>query len=124
MATTFPSTWCPTTATNAKLTPRVLRGQFGDGYIQLTADGINNMLLQWEVFWDPIPAYPDATGQANAQDLDNFFRGLQGYQKFIWVAPTPYDTLPQSFYICPEWNYIFADGRVRGIKALFQQVPV
>ena len=120
---TLPTAWCPSIQSNAKLTPRVLRAVFGDGYTQQAADGINNMMLQWEVVWDNIPSTPDGTGRADAQSLDNFFRAQAGYKKFQWTMPSPYDQMGALYFVCAEWSYIFYEGTVRGRRAMFQQQP-
>ena len=61
--------------------------QFGDGYSQAAANGINNKVDQWDI---EIKGYLNAEGNgcmAKMSDVFDFFNGLKGSDSFDWVAP-------------------------------------
>lgn len=77
MTTIF--TWSPSLEVVGTTTYRTRKAQFGDGYSQDVADGINNLYDTWPLtfvghsaYISPIKAFLDAT---------------QGFQKFYWTPP-------------------------------------
>lgn len=59
--------------------PRVLLTDFGDGYSQRSADGINNNQEEWSLTWKlPI---------ADADILSAFFEARGGHESFDWIPP-------------------------------------
>jgi len=59
---------------------RILKADFGDGYTQRAADGINNIIETWDLSWKNL--------QKNfANRLNNFFREKKGYISFKWIPP-------------------------------------
>lgn len=64
-----------------KTEPRVLVGQFGEGYSQRTRDGINTMGESWELTFN-------ARTRAEHDLLLAFFRSLGGSDSFDWTSPT------------------------------------
>jgi len=91
----------------------VRTAQFGDGYQQRTADGINHIVRQWSVEFTLI--------KEEADTLINFFQGLGGVTNFKWQPPT--DDIELSF-VCDSWSYnrIVSNSRVMQINANFNQV--
>lgn len=75
--------------------PSVKKIQFGDGYIQTFADGINNTLLIFDM-------------QFNDRDLAeytailHFFATRAGSEKFYFIPPAPFNVVKQ--FICSEWT--------------------
>ena len=75
--------------------PNVKTISFGDNYKQDLADGINNILLPFNV-------------QFNDRTLDeytailHFLNARAGYQKFYFIPPAPFNVT--KLFICPEWN--------------------
>lgn len=58
---------------------RVIETQFGDGYVQTAADGINTKNEQYSM---RVNAY-----EAQAKQIMNFFNELEGYRSFFWTPP-------------------------------------
>ena len=60
---------------------RFNRSQFGDGYSQTSADGINTKIMNWQVQWNAVTT-------TQAQALSTFFdaRG-GGMEPFLWTDP-------------------------------------
>jgi phage-related protein len=54
--------------------------QFGDGYSQRSAQGINNARDSWSASWTNITTREKDT-------IVKFIRAMKGYQAFHWVAP-------------------------------------
>jgi phage-related protein len=111
--------YVPSKSTQGQMTPRVLRAQFGDGYVQEAGDGINANLVTWEVVYDPIHASSGTT--PTLSDLKSFFESLAGYTKFLWTPPPPYNS--QGTFVCPRWEWVYDDGLIVGLRAQFVQRP-
>lgn len=60
-------------------TYRTLKAQFGDGYTQMAADGINNVYDSWALTF--------AGGSSDITPIQTFLDALQGYLPFYWTAP-------------------------------------
>lgn len=72
-------TFCPRVNPTATVTQRTLVAQFGDGYAQRAADGINGRTESWplefvgdEAYIRPIKAFLDRHG---------------GWKSFLWTPP-------------------------------------
>lgn len=77
MTETF--TWKPTGTPTGTSKFRVRTAQFGDGYSQSVADGINNKMQSWPLQF---------TGTKDAmQAIVDFFDARQGFQSFYWTPP-------------------------------------
>ena len=61
---------------------RINRVQFGDGYTQRSADGINNIVRSWQVAWIGIT-------KTEANTLEDFFNDdlNGGTDAFLWTDP-------------------------------------
>jgi phage-related protein len=80
MAITPPTfTYGPNEAPTGTTTYRILKAQFGDGYMQASADGINNTYDTWSLVF--------AGGAADVSPVKVFLDALQGYLPFYWTAP-------------------------------------
>lgn len=67
---------------------RVRKAQFGDGYQQTVADGINNKVQSWPLQF---------TGKAaKIAPIRDFLDARQGYQSFLWTPPLG----AQGYYKC------------------------
>jgi phage-related protein len=74
------------------VTPRVLRNDFGDGYSQRAADGLNYVPQVWELKWE-----------LNGTDSDTliaFFESIGGHTTFEWTPPRG----SVGKYILQEWS--------------------
>jgi phage-related protein len=114
-------TYPPSTATQLRRIPRVLRTRFGDGYAQEMADGINADLQAWEIVYDPVHANVASGAQGSLAVIDAFFTAQAGYKKFFWTPPPPYDV--QRSYVCLEWTVQYDRGLQVGLHATLEQRP-
>jgi phage-related protein len=69
-----------TQSTSLETDARILTAQFGDGYQQVTSDGINTTRDTWTAQWDGLPT-------SDQQAIYNFFQSMGGWQVFQWTAP-------------------------------------
>lgn len=60
------------------ISSRVLSAQFGDGYSQRSADGINSNVDKWELeyIW---------LSKTDSQVVKNFLYAIGGYDYFTWI---------------------------------------
>jgi phage-related protein len=73
---------------------RVLRTDFGDGYSQRAAQGINNVDKIWNITSIPYSS-------SDAQTFDEFFRTHGGYTAFYWTPPGHSEPLK---FTCSKWS--------------------
>lgn len=59
---------------------RVLEANFGDGYRQVAADGLNSVRARWSVVWENYP-------QDDVFILAKFLKERRGFESFLWTAP-------------------------------------
>lgn len=64
---------------NGTIDYRVREAQFGDGYLQATADGINNKIQTWPLSF--------VGNLAVVQPIIDFFDRHAGYKSFYWTPP-------------------------------------
>jgi phage-related protein len=89
--TTQTFTWAPDAKPSGDVKFRVLTAQFGDGYKQAAADGINNREQSWPLSF---------TGtKAQITPIRDFLDARQGYQSFFWTPPLGV----QGYYRCSEY---------------------
>lgn len=72
-------TWVPLVEPVGTTKYAVRTAQFGDGYSQSVADGINNKLDAWPLTFTGNTAY--------IAPIKAFLDSLQGYQSFYWTPP-------------------------------------
>jgi phage-related protein len=75
--------------------PVVKNIQFGDGYSQTFSDGINNILLNFDV------SFSDRS-LAEYTAILHFLTTRAGAEKFFFVPPAPFNIIKQ--FVCLEWN--------------------
>jgi phage-related protein len=95
--------WCVTEA-NFDLEPTIVKAQFGDGYAQRRAAGINNQVRKWNLTMKNIDA-------ATADDVLTFLSARDGVEIFNWTPPR---TTEAEDVICPSWNFAYGDLMVDG----------
>lgn len=78
-------------------TYRTLNAQFGDGYSQQAADGINSVYDVWTLTWQG--------GASDIQPVKTFLDTQMGYLPFYWTPPMGV----QNLYLC--------DGALSGTNA-------
>jgi phage-related protein len=108
MADTF--TWSPTVANySGSTTQRVRKSQFGDGYTQRVADGLNSEVSSFNVQF-----IGDA---ATIQAILAFFTAHTGIS-FNWTPPLW--TAP-ALFACEKYSQPSKDGASYTISATFDQ---
>lgn len=104
-----------TTAPNfgAQLTvkPRVLTSQFGDGYSQRVADGINARPESWALTFS-------ARTNSERDTILAFLEARNGVESFDWTSPR--GTVGK--WICSEWGYVPDNAATNTVTATFTQV--
>lgn len=90
---------------------RVLTAEFGDGYTQNTAPGLNNVRrvlnLEWEVLT-----------HSEADAIVNFLKARQGAELFLWTSVHESTALK---WTCDEWTDKHLRAGFRTISATFKQ---
>jgi len=76
-------------------TARVIRHDFGDGYSQRAANGINSIDAAVPVSWGKITL-------AKRDTLLAFFRAKAGHTAFYWTPPQ--EVAPRK-WTCTKWSY-------------------
>jgi phage-related protein len=89
--------------------PRVLTAQFGDGYAQRAADGLNNAPQVWDVMFNVPPADVDI--------IEALFESKGGVTPFTWTPPGK----SQIKVICKKWERVYTSYGLQGISAQLQQ---
>lgn len=89
MTDTFDPTWVPLVGPSGEGTLRSRVAQFGDGYVQETADGINTTLETWPLVWLGVGA--------DIAPIRDFLKAHVG-QRFYWTPPLGV----QGYYACPD----------------------
>lgn len=83
--------------------PRVRRVQFGDGYEQRTADGLNNHLKKYGV--------TVKVSREEGKRLEAFLSEQGGWRAFLWMPP---DSDTPIRVVCRKWT-----SRVDLLKVVF-----
>lgn len=101
-------TWRPVRQSSPSYDGSVRRAQFGDGYAQSSADGINPISGQWDMQF---------IGQKKEmQALMEFLRVHIG-RSFIWNDPLVGD----CFFYCDSFKPVNNGAKVYTVTAIFQQ---
>lgn len=108
MAETF--TWSPLVEPVCTKTYRVLRAQFGDGYGQSVADGLNNVVRSWSLQFAGKSSYIDT--------IESFLDARAGHESFLWTPPSGV----QGLYQCAESQRTQVVRDVARLAVTFQQV--
>lgn len=105
--------WMPDYGSDVQTEPRVLEAQFGDGYVQGTPDGINNMLGKYPLQFNGIK-------KEMADAIEDFLRSKKGYLRFSWDVPetTPTKTIQ---VVCKSWNRTYANWQTYNMRMTFEE---
>lgn len=107
MADTF--TWSPLIEPTGTGTFRVRTAQFGDGYRQVAADGINNLSESWPLTFRGREAYITA--------ILAFLRGKKGSMPFSWKPPLG----ETSLWTCATYGATPLGAGLYTLTATFEQ---
>jgi phage-related protein len=102
--------YVPLINAGANKQPRVKTAQFGDGYQQRVADGINTLEQTWNL------TFRNTAAVINA--IDAFLIARNGAASFTWVPPDQ----PEIKVLCRSWNKTIINKRVYELTASFEQV--
>lgn len=106
---TLAFTWKHDAKPSGASTFRVLKAQFGDGYAQTAADGINNKSQSWPLSF---------TGRATAiTPIKAFLDARGGAQSFFWTPPLGV----QGYFRCPSYETKHLGGDVWQLSATFEE---
>lgn len=108
--TTPTFTWQATGTPTGETKFRVRTAQFGDGYAQRVADGINNKVQSWPLQFTGI--------KADMQAIAAFLDARQGYQAFYWTPPAGV----QGLYMASTYSLSPQGGAAYTLTATFNQV--
>lgn len=105
-------TYTPDFGSQAAYKPRVRVAQFGDGYQQRVADGINSNPAAWPVAF------------SNRDDTERdgilaFLEARNGTESFDWTPPFGGSAIKVT---CSEWSWTPVRYNVNTVTASFKQV--
>lgn len=72
-------TWCPKVDPVSSPEYRTRSSKFGDGYEQVSADGINNISDSWALTF--------VVPEADAAAIKDFLNRHGGFKSFLWTPP-------------------------------------
>lgn len=90
--TTQTFAWLPRVDPTGTTTLRVRTAQFGDGYKQTVADGINNKMQTWPLSF--------VGKSAKITPIRDFLDARMGFQAFYWTPPLG----AQGLYKCASYT--------------------
>ena len=96
--------------TNGATTFRVKKAQFGDGYTQRAADGINNSTRKWNI------TVADKY-DLEIQPIKAFLDTHAGARSFLWTPPNGV----QGRYVCESYNESPAIAGLTTLTAVFEE---
>ncbi|MCW2242809.1 phage tail protein [Azospirillum canadense] len=91
---TFAPPVSPSVNSQKTVQPRVLKAEFGDGYRQRAADGLNSRPAAWDLKWDALTT-------ADADTIEAFLDDRGGVEAFWW---TPLDAATPRKFIAESWS--------------------
>lgn len=97
--------------TAGKTECRILENDYGDGYNQRAADGLNSVVATWDVVWEDVSVNDIDT-------LEAFFEAKKGYIAFLWTPPR---RSVAKKWICKEWSRDIQGLKTDRLRATFIQ---
>lgn len=79
MTDTFPNI-LPDMSSEPTYTPKILRAEFGDGYLQAAGDGINPYDEKWSLSFTN-------RSKEEIDQIANFVKSKNGVEAFFWTPP-------------------------------------
>jgi len=109
--TTFPTAILPTQSSSLTTAPNTIETQYGDGYSERAANGINTFLEKWSLTF--------ILSTADYTTVNNFLTARGGYDAFNWTNPI---TGVAGIYVCTKWNTHLMSGGWYSLTTTFQEV--
>lgn len=103
-------TWTPKYGARKKSPVRVLKTDFGDGYRQRTADGLNTIKEKWDLEF--------VQSDTNIDTIEAFLIARGGWESFDW---TPLGELVSKKWTCSEWNRDKTSHEVDTLTCTFER---
>jgi len=94
------------------LKPKLLKVDFGDGYAQRAADGINNNARKYSLTWTHL--HDD-----EKDAIEGFLTARNGLESFFYQFPD--ENAPRA-YVCEAWTVTLVNDTVYTISAEFMEV--
>lgn len=94
-----------------KASPKVKVVQFGDGYEQRQAFGLNSNLKVWTLTFNQ-------RSESEGDAIDAFLEDKGGVTAFEWTPPGE----SESVFVCREWTLTIVHGNLYNITAVFHEV--
>lgn len=92
--------------------PQITKAQFGDGYAQRVASGINNAPRTWQV--------PLSVSKADHDTVNSFLLARGGYDPFFWTPPGASSPV---VVVCEKWSVSqLAGATIQRLSMEFQEV--
>lgn len=104
-------TYTPDYGAQVSVKPRVRIAQFGDGYEQRIADGINVRAQVWSL------QFTNRT-DTEAGNITTFLEARNGVEAFDWTPPNG----SAIKVVCREWSKTVTRYNLNSVSATFQQV--
>lgn len=103
--------WSARAGATGKVSPRVKKVAFGDGYEQRVMDGVNSDLRTYSVSFNGY--------KPRMKEIQLFLTNHGGVRSFYWQAP---DRSEPRLYVCEEWTDTYHNGRIWELSASFREV--
>lgn len=84
----------PSAGTETDFQAKILKADFGDGYTQRSADGLNNVKRSTTLAWNNLSI-------DEAQALEDFFVARGGWEPFIYSLS---DDVPRQWIVETDWK--------------------
>jgi phage-related protein len=104
-------TYTPDYGAQVSVKPRVRVAQFGDGYEQRSADGINTRAQMWSL------QFANRT-DTETGNIITFLENRNGVEAFDWTPPNG----SAIKVVCREWSKTAVRYNLNNVAATFQQV--
>lgn len=107
---TFNPLWLPDYGANRSKKPRVKRVEFGDGYEQRVADGINTVKEEWSLTF--------SAKNTKIDEIDTFLSEQKAVYSFWWTSPKG----KKMAVVCDEWDIGVDNWDWQRLSCTFRQV--
>lgn len=105
-------TYTPDFGAQVAIKPRVRKAQFGDGYEQRMADGINARQQVWTLQFVN-------RDNADTAAIMSFLATRNGVEAFDWTPPNEETAIR---VVCREWTKTVSRNNLNSVSATFDQV--
>lgn len=114
MTETFPSTEPDRNSKRTK-EDKILRAEFGDGYTQTAADGINNTIVKWTLSFANYPG-------DLIDEITDFLDDRGSTESFNWTPP--FEDSPSLWKQVGAYDVTYPGGSAKSLTVTLQQVPL